>query len=1422
MHITKIIIIFELIALIQFMPVYGFYKTVFANNIDSTASEFKIIIKEPVVTRGDTNIIYSDVNDSKITKKFYISKDSINWGTDCKTSQGILNCAFPNSRCSEKLKDSTKYHYKVRILQQEIIDTFATTFSFQDATPPNMHVHDIGRFTNKEKFFIKYDSFDFICDKIDSSILNAKLFYKNEKTLDWVFCNEQKPGLKTKYSENITTMDSVEFLGYDEDGLYEFYIKGYDRAWKADNSGYDSNYESNFLNPDAKTEIYIDTKEPVSEIHSLSETQNKNIFFINYWAFDERSGFMQFNSGIKQIILFFEYKENKYDEYNYLDSLIFNVPQYDKFDTLKSNVDFTATRGNGFYKYSTIAIDSAGNRQIEKIKYISTIVDTIVPKINWIHAYIDSYKKDILKENWQNLCNSPYIEWYDPQNLSDNLFNIRIIKDSEVQSILDTTISKTFFDSNERNIHLPEGKIVFEVKSKSNAGLWSNNLNYIIRYDTTAPYAEIDKYNLNPLYSDSNFTIYFDKVRDNFSGVKEIVLKYQFKLKEEDRWSSAEVYPYTATFDYDKWQLLFNVHKAKGFGYYYFGTIASDSAGNIEEWETDISTLVDPEILAPAKLKQLSNYISSKEVKISWDKITQEKITSVHLQCAIDSTFDKSSIVDSSNWLSTEITEFILPSSNYNFEDGRKYWFRAQTKDKNNQLSEWSGAISCTFDFSAPMITINEENLKNGKWENNVDIPIYFSTFDSVCGEISGIYLYYRALDDSLWITNNNKIFIPAKKASKFSAHIDSIIFSKRNGIVDNYYEVFLGVQDKLGNKNFPPEKNQKAMDSFKLDLTPPSVIIESPFLSYPRKKINIKYMAVDNSNFKINSEIKSTTLYSCFSSYNSNSIMNDWKEVAIDLLNKNEFDFYPDSLFGIYIFKAVSKDFANNSNTSNYDSTHFPKFEIPRNGEIFGHSKPFEIRWWPKDNLKIKIFISIDDGKTYSDKSIVDSMLSGEYFWNPDLIPDYANCKLKICAKHDDSSQSEFLSDTFILDNIAPYDFEFLSPIGGEKWGTGKKYLINWSQPKDQPSVISDFKTEIFLNYKGKVFNISGTSRPINSQEYLPPESTSFTWKIEPDTLNDDDCKIILEVTDQANNVGKIESENFSIKPIPQIDSIYVFDKNTKWDLLDYAYPGWTNDLDVFCYLKIKGSIPKYVDIVASGSTSSNEISKSWIYDSMNAIISIQLPNENSEKSIICKVKNDYGESDEFKQVLKLDMIQPQITSFNCQQISDSKSIFIKVNSIDQNGTLITTLPPRLILFKKNDFSKPEAIFTDFYNGVTYNFSEDLDSLEIYLAVADSAGNISDKKFCNIKLNILRGDLLCNYPNPFDKKTTIQFKANGIDKIYIYDIFGNLVTTLPVPDDDEIKKIIWDGTNFKGEPIANGGYVCIVGKERIKIYVLR
>lgn len=115
---------------------------------------------------------------------------------------------------------------------------------------------------------------------------------------------------------------------------------------------------------------------------------------------------------------------------------------------------------------------------------------------------------------------------------------------------------------------------------------------------------------------------------------------------------------------------------------------------------------------------------------------------------------------------------------------------------------------------------------------------------------------------------------------------------------------------------------------------------------------------------------------------------------------------------------------------------------------------------------------------------------------------------------------------------------------------------------------------------------------------------------------------------------------------------------------------------------------------------------------------------------------------------------------------------------------------------------------------------------VELAIRVADGAGNESQVRMLEI---FLQEDLpnIFAFPNPFNPlqgPVTIRFENPDETQVNIYDFFGNLVVRLDENDKENSRDFVWDGRNGRGQPVANGGYICVgtKTKARFKLGVVK
>jgi len=119
---------------------------------------------------------------------------------------------------------------------------------------------------------------------------------------------------------------------------------------------------------------------------------------------------------------------------------------------------------------------------------------------------------------------------------------------------------------------------------------------------------------------------------------------------------------------------------------------------------------------------------------------------------------------------------------------------------------------------------------------------------------------------------------------------------------------------------------------------------------------------------------------------------------------------------------------------------------------------------------------------------------------------------------------------------------------------------------------------------------------------------------------------------------------------------------------------------------------------------------------------------------------------------------------------------------------------------------------------------SEEKTPIEIGIFVWDCdvkrKSNLSNTLFETIYLEEI-ADEIAIFPNPFnprEKKAVIRLQKTIHARAKIYDVFGNSVRTLR--KDRGTHDFVWDGRNDNGDMVANGGYICVVGRHKIKVAV--
>lgn len=125
---------------------------------------------------------------------------------------------------------------------------------------------------------------------------------------------------------------------------------------------------------------------------------------------------------------------------------------------------------------------------------------------------------------------------------------------------------------------------------------------------------------------------------------------------------------------------------------------------------------------------------------------------------------------------------------------------------------------------------------------------------------------------------------------------------------------------------------------------------------------------------------------------------------------------------------------------------------------------------------------------------------------------------------------------------------------------------------------------------------------------------------------------------------------------------------------------------------------------------------------------------------------------------------------------------------------------------------------------------SEGFENKTVYGYLVDQAEHSS----ATLSASIMLFEHPHNYPNPFNpdnERTNLVFilSADATVTVLVYDLFGNLVYENSVAATAGLNDgvVTWDGHNMQNEPVASGGYICLlkVGDREIsrhKIAVIR
>ncbi len=182
-------------------------------------------------------------------------------------------------------------------------------------------------------------------------------------------------------------------------------------------------------------------------------------------------------------------------------------------------------------------------------------------------------------------------------------------------------------------------------------------------------------------------------------------------------------------------------------------------------------------------------------------------------------------------------------------------------------------------------------------------------------------------------------------------------------------------------------------------------------------------------------------------------------------------------------------------------------------------------------------------------------------------------------------------------------------------------------------------------------------------------------------------------------------------------------------------------------------------------------------------------------------------------------------ISEVSPDTVLSGNAIHLKIEFVDPQGSLVPhSHPVYLTPVNASNLQPASGIITPqvvqmelgkFEGDVIYTTQM---SEEIKIRITDDLGtgeHYTDKIFVAYLKAV--PDTLINYPNPFGKigseETYFVFylpKPADV-KIYIYDLFGNLIKKIEMNGVIGVNRTKWDGRNEKGKKVSSGTYIAIL-----------
>ena len=341
------------------------------------------IVEEPSHTVGTSNVVFwspvihTDLTAYRVQVSLASSFDSI-WlsrvvgaGWDSTTFTGLpLDTMW----------------YRVQAAYIPAADTFwsewsAPTFSIQDVDPPNTDcdLDPAGEWSTLDSFTFSYLVED------PAGIDSVSLYRRIGDSDPWTMFDSLKPADSPMVVVGVIKFSSANDL--EGDAHYQFFIGGRDNA-KADNwDTTDTRSVGNVIKPTAGSpamcEIKVDTRLPLSEIDASFEDDSLHTsleFDIPYWARDSNTA-TGFVSGLDTVYLYWGVDSGAINPTVSQADIVFDsvviLETPGGADEVSGSYAFPAPYDTSIYCFYTIAVDVAGNRQVDSTIYCTRVFTTL-------------------------------------------------------------------------------------------------------------------------------------------------------------------------------------------------------------------------------------------------------------------------------------------------------------------------------------------------------------------------------------------------------------------------------------------------------------------------------------------------------------------------------------------------------------------------------------------------------------------------------------------------------------------------------------------------------------------------------------------------------------------------------------------------------------------------------------------------------------------------------------------------------------------------------------------------------------------------------------------------------------------------------------------------------------------------------------